>query len=162
MTRVTALRATGLLAAFGAAGVLAPADVHVAQRLGTLTGESDDRVSVPGGPVADAVDATIKLWAELDADEAARGLKLTREPDAGFVWPMYRWARGEPLARVLASGHNYDSDMPAGDFVRWTRQVVDLLGQVTDAAGASSGVRHTARQAMAAVTHGVLAYGTVA
>lgn len=44
MTRLTALRASGLLASFSDAGVLAPADVHVAQRLGTLTGESDDRV----------------------------------------------------------------------------------------------------------------------
>ena len=37
-------RATGLLADFNAAGVLAAADVHVATRLGRLGGESDDRV----------------------------------------------------------------------------------------------------------------------
>jgi ATP-dependent RNA helicase HelY len=48
--------------------------------------------------------------------------------------------------------------MPAGDFVRWARQVVDLLGQIAEAAGASSAVRRTARQAMQAVNHGVLAY----
>ncbi len=39
-----ALRATGLLAAFNTAGVLTAADVHVAQRLGALVGETDDRV----------------------------------------------------------------------------------------------------------------------
>ena len=44
MTRLTALRASGLLAIFGDAGVLGPADVHVAQRLATLVGETDDRV----------------------------------------------------------------------------------------------------------------------
>jgi ATP-dependent RNA helicase HelY len=71
---------------------------------------------------------------------------------------MYRWARGEPLARVLASGHNYESDMPAGDFVRWARQVLDLLGQLTDASAASPGVRETARKAITAVNRGVLAY----
>jgi len=104
------------------------------------------------------VDACQKLWAEIESDEAQHGLSLTREPDPGFVWPMYRWARGEPLARVLASGHNYDADMPAGDFVRWARQVLDLLGQIKDAAGASDEVRATARKATAAVNRGVLAY----
>ena len=122
--------------------------------------EGDDRASVPKGPITDAVDACTKLWAEIAGDEADHGLSLTREPDQGFVWPMYRWARGEPLAQVLASGHNYDSDMPAGDFVRWARQVLDLLGQIKDAASASTGVRETARRAISQVNRGVLAYQT--
>jgi ATP-dependent RNA helicase HelY len=120
--------------------------------------EGDDRASVPKGPVTAAVDACTKLWAEIAADEADHGLSLTREPDPGFVWPMYRWARGEPLANVLASGHNYDADMPAGDFVRWARQVLDLLGQIKDAASTSPAVRETARTAITAVNRGVLAY----
>jgi ATP-dependent RNA helicase HelY len=124
--------------------------------------EGDERASVPRGPVSDAVDATVKLWSELEAEEAARGLSLTREPDLGFVWPIFRWARGEPLAQVLASGHNLDNDMPAGDFVRWTRQVLDLLGQLSDAAGASEQVRTSARRAIAAVNRGVLAYQSIA
>jgi ATP-dependent RNA helicase HelY len=120
--------------------------------------EGDDRASVPKGPVTAAVDACTKLWAEIAADEADHGLSLTREPDPGFVWPMYRWARGEPLANVLASGHNYDADMPAGDFVRWARQVLDLLGQIKDTASTSPAVRETARTAITAVNRGVLAY----
>ncbi|MEO9137679.1 MAG: exodeoxyribonuclease V subunit alpha [Jatrophihabitans sp.] len=44
MNRLLAARATGLLATFGEAGVLSPADVHVAQRIGVLAGEHDDRV----------------------------------------------------------------------------------------------------------------------
>jgi ATP-dependent RNA helicase HelY len=124
--------------------------------------DSDERASVPRGGVAEAVDATLALWAELEADEAARGLEPTREPDLGFVWPIHRWARGEALAKVLASGHNLDGDMPAGDFVRWARQVVDLLGQLTDASGASAELRATARQAMAAINRGVLAYHATA
>jgi exodeoxyribonuclease V alpha subunit len=39
-----ALRATGLLGAFNRAGILTAADVHVAQRLGRLGGETDDAV----------------------------------------------------------------------------------------------------------------------
>jgi ATP-dependent RNA helicase HelY len=123
--------------------------------------EAEDRPSVPRGPVGEAVEATLKLWQELEHDEAERGLQLTREPDLGFVWPMYRWARGEPLSTVLASAHGLDGDMPAGDFVRWARQVVDLLGQLAEAAGASSGVRATARRAMGAINRGVLAYTSV-
>ena len=103
-----------------------------------------------------------KLWAELEADEAARGLALTREPDLGFVWPIYRWARGEPLAKVLASGHSLDGDMPAGDFVRWARQVIDLLGQLAAVAEPGSRLARTAREAVGAVRRGVVAYsGTV-
>jgi ATP-dependent RNA helicase HelY len=122
--------------------------------------EGDDRASVPKGPVTSAVDACTKLWGEIAADESAHGLTLTREPDPGFVWPMYRWARGEPLAKVLSSGHNHDADMPAGDFVRWARQVLDLLGQIKDAPAASATVRDTARLAIATVNRGVLAYQT--
>ena len=120
--------------------------------------EGDERVLVPKGATAAAVEACAKLWSEIQSDEAAYGLSLTREPDVGFVWPIYRWARGEPLARVLASGGSYDSDMPAGDFVRWARQVLDLLGQLKDASAASPAVRETARKAIAAVNRGVLAY----
>jgi ATP-dependent RNA helicase HelY len=122
--------------------------------------EGDERASVPKGATTAAVDACHKLWAEIESEEAEHGLSLTREPDPGFVWPMYRWARGEPLAKVLSSGHSYDSDMPAGDFVRWARQVLDLLGQLTDASAASPAVRATARKAMTAVNRGVLAYQT--
>ncbi len=65
-------------------------------------------------------------------DRGGAGLQLTREPDLGFVWPIYRWARGESLTKVLASAA--EAEMPAGDFVRWARQVVDLLGQIAEAA----------------------------
>jgi ATP-dependent RNA helicase HelY len=120
--------------------------------------ETEERASVPRGAVADAVDATLKLWADVEADEAKRELEQTREPDLGFVWPIYRWARGEALAKVLASAHGLEGEMPAGDFVRWARQVVDLLGQVAGASGGSAQVRATARQAMSAINRGVLGY----
>jgi ATP-dependent RNA helicase HelY len=124
--------------------------------------ENDERASVPRGAVAEAVDATVKLWSELEHDEGERGLQLSREPDPGFVWPIYRWARGESLAAVLASAQGLDGDMPAGDFVRWARQVVDLLGQLAEAGGAPAGIRKTARQAVVAVNRGVLAYNSLA
>jgi ATP-dependent RNA helicase HelY len=125
--------------------------------------ESDERISVPRGPVDDAINATLAIWADLESAEAAHRLQLTRAPDLGFVWPIYRWARGESLAKVLASAA--EAEMPAGDFVRWARQVVDLLGQIAEAAPVAVGrdaarpsVASVARLAMDAVHRGVLAY----
>jgi ATP-dependent RNA helicase HelY len=112
--------------------------------------------AVPRGRVTDAIEATAKLWAELVADETGRGLSPTAEPDPGFAAPIYRWARGEPLAVVLASAAGPDGDLPAGDFVRWTRQVVDLLSQLAEAEGTASEVRGAARRAMAQITRGVV------
>ena len=120
--------------------------------------ESDERAALPRGPLSDAVARIGTIWSGLEADEADRGLELTREPDTGFVWPIYRWARGEPLSKVLASAQGLDGDLPAGDFVRWARQVVDLLGQLAES---SSPVRETARAAMDAINRGILAYNSV-
>jgi ATP-dependent RNA helicase HelY len=52
-----------------------------------------------------------------------------------------------------------DGVLAAGDFVRWCRQVLDLLGQiatVADDAG-DDAMRRTAREAMDAVRRGVVA-----
>ena len=51
--------------------------------------------------------------------------------------------------------------MPAGDFVRWARQVVDLLGQLAECPVTPPAVRTAARQAMAAISRGVLAYRVI-
>jgi ATP-dependent RNA helicase HelY len=118
--------------------------------------DTEERVSVPYGALSAAIDETQRIWAQLSAEENAAGLELTREPDLGFVWPMFRWARGEPLSKVLASAHSVDGDMPAGDFVRWARQVIDLLGQIAGAAAADSGLRDSARQAARLVNRGIL------
>ena len=46
------------------------------------------------GRVSEALAATVRLWAELEADERRHRVDRTREPDLGFAWPMHRWARG--------------------------------------------------------------------
>jgi ATP-dependent RNA helicase HelY len=119
--------------------------------------ETDETVHVPRGPVGTAIEGTLAVWQELAAAEGEHGLALTREPDLGFVWPIYRWARGESLAKVLASG--IEAEMPAGDFVRWARQVVDLLGQITRATGTPE-MRERAAAAIDTLQRGVLAYAT--
>ncbi|MDQ6873616.1 MAG: DEAD/DEAH box helicase, partial [Actinomycetota bacterium] len=100
---------------------------------------------VPGGRIADALTATTRLWARLEESESEHRLELTRQPDAGFAWPAYRWARGESLERVLASATVEGSELPAGDFVRWCRQLLDLLDQIGQVARAASPVHAAAR-----------------
>jgi ATP-dependent RNA helicase HelY len=137
---------------------LDPAQLAAAVSVAVYQSRRDggEPVTVPRGAVADAIDGTGKVWDELAADEAGRGLSLTREPDSGFAWPIFRWVRGEPLAQVLASGA-FDGELPAGDFVRWARQVVDLLAQLADTDGVPGQVRDSARRAVGLIGRGVVA-----
>nr|WP_226363812.1 DEAD/DEAH box helicase [Pseudonocardia abyssalis] len=114
---------------------------------------------VPSGPVSEALATTVRIWGELDADERRHHVDRTREPDLGFAWPMHRWARGESLSAVLTAAEQNGSELSAGDFVRWCRQVLDLLDQIAGVAGRSSGVGRVAVQAGQAVRRGVVAVG---
>ncbi|MDP9100773.1 MAG: DEAD/DEAH box helicase [Actinomycetota bacterium] len=112
---------------------------------------------VPSGAVEEALDRMRRTWSRLSQVEAVHQVAFLREPDAGFTWTAWRWASGTGLEYVLAD----DPDLTAGDFVRWCKQLVDLLGQIADVAPAGSPVRGTARQAVAAVRRGVVSYSSV-
>ncbi len=141
---------------------LAPADL--AAVVSALVYESRRDIGpvprVPSGAVSEALAATVGLWAELEADERRHRVERTREPDLGFAWPVHRWARGESLAAVLTAAEQNGAELSAGDFVRWCRQVVDLLDQVADVAGRDSGVGAAAAGAVTAIRRGVVAVGT--
>ena len=95
---------------------------------------------------------------ELRADEHRLRLNQTREPDEGFVPAVYRWATTGDLAAALDASDVSGSGaaLPAGDFVRWCRQVLDLLDQVRNAAPESS-VRTAAKRAIDDIRRGVVA-----
>ncbi|MGN6523067.1 MAG: DEAD/DEAH box helicase [Actinomycetes bacterium] len=111
---------------------------------------------VPGGRVRAALEETLRLWGQLDRLEDDNHLDFLHEPDLGFAWAAWRWASGADLDDVLG-----ETDLPAGDFVRWVKQVVDLLGQIADAADEESGVRRTAQRAIDGLRRGVVAYSSV-
>ncbi|KQU68671.1 RNA helicase [Phycicoccus sp. Root101] len=113
--------------------------------------ETDPSPRMPGDDVAEAVTEMNRLWSVLEDRERDLGLPLTGEPDAGMAWMMHRWASGQKLDYVLRG-----QDMAAGDFVRRCKQVVDLLGQIADAAPEPQ-LRTTARRAIDAVMRGVVA-----
>jgi ATP-dependent RNA helicase HelY len=122
-------------------------------------GPSEARV--PVGLVGDALVETARLWASLEADERRHKLERTRQPDAGFAWTIYRWARGESLERVMTAAESAGSEFSAGDFVRWCRQVIDLLEQLRDVVGSDAPVGGAAKEAVKAMRRGVVALGTV-
>jgi len=109
---------------------------------------------LPGGRVRDALLAMTRLWAELDGVERDHKLSFLREPDLGFAWASHAWAQGRPLDVVLGD------DLTPGDFVRATKQLIDLLDQIGTAAGKSP-LAATARQAVGALRRGVVAYASV-
>ena len=53
---------------------------------------------------------------------------------SGFAWAAYRWADGQSLDRVLAGAEQAGTELSGGDFVRWTRQLIDLLDQLAKVA----------------------------
>ena len=70
------------------------------------------------------------IWREVGLLERDHKLERANEPDIGFAEAAYAWADGQPLHEVLAA-----CQLPAGDFVRWVRQVADMAGQLAVAAG---------------------------
>ena len=105
---------------------------------------------LPSQKVTSTLTEIISLWAQLEAIENDFGVKTQREPDAGFCFISYKWASGNSLNSVLKG-----SDMSVGDFVRSTKQLVDLLNQI---AGASEKLRPVCKDAVKRIDRGVVAY----
>ncbi|WP_084958362.1 DEAD/DEAH box helicase [Thermoactinospora rubra] len=124
--------------------------------------QSDDarRPKIPAGRAQEALTAMIRLWGDLEGIERDHGLATIREPDMGFAWAAFRWTKGHSLDAVLMDGVN-GAELAAGDFVRWIKQLMDLLSQLGDAAPPGSAVRQTASKAIDAMRRGVVAYSSL-
>jgi len=110
---------------------------------------------LPRGNFREAFDETGNLWARLDDLERDSKLPGTQPLSTGLCLAMYRWAQGARLDTVLA-----EADMAAGDFVRVTKQTIDLLDQLSVVADIPVG--GTARKALDAIRRGIVAYSSVA
>jgi ATP-dependent RNA helicase HelY len=111
--------------------------------------------NIPDGQVRETLSAMVRTWSELERVERDHKVAFLREPDLGFVRATHRWAAGRSLEAVLR-----EADLSAGDFVRWCKQLIDLLGQL--AAAAEPDVAAVAEAAIAAMRRGVVAYSSVA
>jgi ATP-dependent RNA helicase HelY len=111
---------------------------------------------LPTAGVRDALEGVLGVWREVAAREEQAALPVTRAPDAGFAEVAWRWAGGADLEEALG-----DAEMTAGDFVRATKQVADLLRQIRDASAADPALRplgDRAHEASRALVRGVVAY----
>lgn len=112
-------------------------------------------VKVPPG-MEPSIDTVIRLWSKLTDQEEQARLPETAEPSFGLLWPMYKWARGRSLARVLEG-----TELAAGDFVRWAKQVIDVLDQLAKVPHIAPALRGTIDQAIDLVRRGVVASSVV-
>jgi ATP-dependent RNA helicase HelY len=127
---------------------------------------------LPKGRVPEVLADMVRTWSELDQLEKDNDLSFLREPDLGFAWAAYRWARGTKLESVL----DESPDLTPGDFVRSVKQLIDLLDQIASTApdpaaspspspapgAATRSLSATARAAIDAMRRGVVAYSAVA
>jgi ATP-dependent RNA helicase HelY len=116
------------------------------------TDEAHRRPHMPDARSHAAMTQVRRIWHEVSLVERDARLQRGPEPDIGFSESAYGWAAGRTLAEVLEG-----SDLTAGDFVRWVRQVADFAGQIADAAGPGD-LRDTARLLVRSMRRGVVSY----
>ena len=114
------------------------------------------RPRMPSVSLESSVDLVVREWSALEDLEEQNKLPLTGEPELGLVWPMYKWARGRHLQDVLNG-----TDLAAGDFVRWVKQVIDLLDQLAKIPGLEPRLARLCTEAISLIRRGVVAYSSV-
>ena len=117
---------------------------------------NDEAPRIPSMGVEKALVEMIAIQGMLRDAEARQGLAITPDLDAGFAWVAHRWASGTALGKVLAA-----TELSPGDFVRVTRQLIDLLGQIESAvrqmaAGESDPLADVVAEARAGLARGVV------
>ena len=108
--------------------------------------------------MAEAMGETMRVYGELTSDEQRHQLPVTRMPDPAFALSLHQWTAGAPLGYALAAAAECGAELTPGDFVRWCRQVIDLLEQVKKT-GYSDSIRDSANKAIDAIRRGVVALG---
>jgi ATP-dependent RNA helicase HelY len=132
---------------------LSPAEL--AAVVSTFVYESRERVArrteTPTRILRERYRSLSLLWANVRRVEDQHQVELCRELDPGFVPTVFDWAEGKPLEDVLAG-----SGLPAGDFVRSCKQLLDLLRQIHEVAEPE--LAEATRAAIHAVNRSVVAY----
>lgn len=91
------------------------------------------------------------LWDDLENLSKKHKLPRSSKLEMDLSYPIHRWATGAKLDLVLES-----ADLLPGDFIRWCKQIIDLLEQL---AKASEGpISAKARDAVDLVKRGIVAY----
>ncbi|MGG5172527.1 DEAD/DEAH box helicase [Pseudarthrobacter sp. J1738] len=115
------------------------------------------RPKMPSVSLESAVDVVVREWSMLEDVEERNKLPLTSEPELGLVWPIFKWSKGRHLLEVLKG-----TELAAGDFVRWVKQVIDLLDQLAKVPGIDDRLHRLCKEAIRNLRRGVVAYSAVA
>ncbi len=129
--------------------------------------EREGSVPPPSGAIAEVIATIAEISEGLSEHERELGLQVTRGVDPGFATLTRDWARGRPLRRVLQPESRPErrsrypkATMTGGDFVRNTKQVIDLLRQLS-VVGPDEDLRNSAKIAAARLLRGVVAASSV-
>jgi ATP-dependent RNA helicase HelY len=95
------------------------------------------------------------LYRSMRKTESEHEVELLKEPDGGFMAQIYEWASGRSLEEILE-----DRETSAGDFVRATKQVLDLLQQLRQVVEDVE-LAETLAESVKRVQRGVVAYSSV-
>jgi ATP-dependent RNA helicase HelY len=138
----------------GALDDLAPADLAALVSTVVYEHRSSD---VPPAPWFSSTDVRARwrrlaaISEDLRATERSVGLAEHRPPDPTFAAIAHAWVAGEGFAEVVG-----DDELTGGDFVRTTKQLIDLLRQLAIVAP-DEATRRAASHAAEAAFRGVVA-----
>ncbi|GAA4661857.1 RNA helicase [Gordonia humi] len=114
--------------------------------------------SMPGNrALREALTGTLQVWEATNRVQDRHGVVQTREPDTGFCAAVFAWASGRSLREALAAASEQGNLLSPGDFVRWNRQVIDLLEQIRGSLDPAAPLAGAAKRAIAGVRRGVVA-----
>lgn len=138
----------GILDGLDPAGIAAVATIFTYQ---AKRDEAGMRPRLPSAAIERAAATALTHWTWLTDLEEQHRVDRTAEPELGMVGPMHRWARGASLRATLE-----DTQLAAGDFVRWTKQVIDLLDQVASIPELDAQNRSGCQRAVHLIRRGVV------
>lgn len=137
-----------------------------------LTSQSLAPRTPPGSRLGESLRAQTALSRRINDLEAAAGIERSSGAEPALAAAVKAWAQGADLAEVLEL-----CDLTAGDFVRWCKQLLDVLTQVAllpsvPAPGPKAGGRRaegtaqsalslTASQSALDVARGVVAWSSL-
>ena len=139
----------------GFLNTLDPAAIAATIAALTYQGKRDTIEHLPRYPhpsLRESITTINRELARLNASEEEHKLTQTPACDFGLVEPIYAWARGAHLSKALEN-----TDLTAGDFVRWAKQVIDSLDQITHINGINADLRARCEKAIILIRRGVIA-----